>query len=196
LSPYEELECGLPPPLITEPSVRLPIMSTSRTVIILKGPNDWKAWIETIKATSLSGEIWEFVNPDLPAEEVKSLVEPVRPSLAAVRAENQPEDEAVLSQADYIKLRFSELQSAYSYDRRLYDTRYEAIKDLRIKILETIRIEFHLYTYDCTIVYDMLVRLKQRFQPSDRVQIQELITKWASLRTYKKTMNMEDWLMA
>ena len=116
----------------------------------------------------MAGEVWEYVNPDLPADEVKSLVKPVRTTLVAVISEQQPVGGTFLSRADYIKLRFSEVQFSYSCDQTDYERRLKAINSLHLEILRTIRIELYPYTYDCTTVHEKLVRLKQRCQPTIR----------------------------
>jgi tRNA A37 threonylcarbamoyladenosine synthetase subunit TsaC/SUA5/YrdC len=68
------------------------------------------------------------------------------------------------------------LQSDYSYERKEYDWKRKALADIRAEIIKSIKRDFISYTYNTETVYNLLVKLKERIAPIDKIRKRELIT--------------------
>ena len=66
-------------------------MSTA-TQVILNGMKDWDDWIEVIRKTALSADIWDLIDPDKPKGSIPKLKQLTRPEPSDVKlpAEGQP----------------------------------------------------------------------------------------------------------
>ena len=49
---------------------------TTSAKLILRNPDDWIAWLEMVKSTATTGQVWEYVNPSKTAAELPDLTEP------------------------------------------------------------------------------------------------------------------------
>ncbi len=65
---------------------------------------------------------------------------------------------------------------------------------LRIRVQETVSRQNLTYTFRCDSIYDMLLKLKQRFSPSDESRERDLIARYHKVRKAPKDRNIEDWL--
>jgi hypothetical protein len=70
------------------------------------------------------------------------------------------------------------LQSDYNYDWKEYDCKRRALADIRKQIVETIKQDYVSYTHKCDTVYDILVKLKDRIAPTDKIRERELIEQY------------------
>jgi hypothetical protein len=50
------------------------ITATAR--IILRSPDDWIPWLEMVKSTATTGQVWEYVNPSKTVDQIPELREP------------------------------------------------------------------------------------------------------------------------
>jgi len=156
---------------------------------------DWDDWIEVIRTTALGADIWELINPNKSKAQIKSLTQPVRPEPADIRP---PADGEVttaysdLSTDEREQLR--QLQSDYNYDRKEYDRKRRALADIRKQIVETIKRDYVSFTHKCDTVHDILVRLKDRIAPTDKIRERELIEQYKSACKPPKAQNIEQWI--
>ena len=74
------------------------------------------------------------------------------------------------------------LQREFEHDRKKYEEKVKAMKELRVRIQETIKRDYLPYTYKCDTAHQMLVRLMGRFAPTDRARKQELVSEWRKLQ--------------
>jgi len=58
------------------------------TPVILEEEKDWLPWIEVIQ--TVTGDLWDFVNPSVSLANLKRLEEPTEPTLVTVKAVNTP----------------------------------------------------------------------------------------------------------
>ena len=67
-------------------------VSTNR--IILKNPEDWIAWMEMVKSTATTGQVWEYIDPSKPKDQIPDLSEPKwpEPSDLSLTAEERTAD--------------------------------------------------------------------------------------------------------
>ena len=55
--------------------------TTIQTIpVILSTEKDWDKWIELIKTMSLKFNLWDHINPSLPESQLKTLIQPERPT--------------------------------------------------------------------------------------------------------------------
>jgi hypothetical protein len=171
--------------------------NATATRVILTGTSDWEEWIEVIKSTAITGDIWEYVNPNVAVPPV--LKAPIRPTPALIRnagasqsestqplgsgsqsestqtlgSGSQPVNSATAAYAnltDEEKQYLLYLQREFEHDRKKYEEKVKAMKDLRVRIQESIKREYLPYTYKCDAAHQMLVRLQDRFAPTDRAK--------------------------
>ena len=53
------------------------ITTTAR--IILRSPDDWIPWLEMVKSTATTGQVWEYVDPSKTVDQIPELHEPQWP---------------------------------------------------------------------------------------------------------------------
>lgn len=92
---------------------------------------------------------------------------------------------------DYLR----SLVSQYEEDRRDYKRQKEALARIRTKIQETLDPRHFVYARDES-PYKVLVRLQERFRPTDYARKQELRTTWLSLQRTNKVTDLEAWLQS
>jgi hypothetical protein len=78
------------------------------------------------------------------------------------------------------KEQLRQLQADYTYDRKEYDRKRKALAEIRIRIVETIKGDYVAYTHKCNTVYDILVKLKDRIAPTDKIRERDLIEQYKS----------------
>ena len=59
--------------------------STQKVTIILDGTHAWHDWLEVVKTKARAGKVWEYIDPSLPADRVKQLIEPRKPRPSDVK---------------------------------------------------------------------------------------------------------------
>ena len=91
---------------------------TTTARIILKGPDDWIPWMEMVKSTATTGQVWEYINPAKTKAEILDLTKPKwpEPSDLPLTAEEQA---GTLTAAH--KEELSELRSLYKLRLNRYD---------------------------------------------------------------------------
>jgi hypothetical protein len=165
-------------------------MSTTTSRVILNGMEDWDDWIEVIRAAAIGADIWDLINPNSGIPKV--LEEPKRPEPRDVHPENPglpPTPFSALSTDEKEQLRT--LQFDYSYDRKAYDRKKRALANVRIRIIESIKRDYFSCTHNCETVYDILVKLKDRFSPMDKIREQELIEDYRKVGVSPKAQGID-----
>ena len=59
--------------------------TVQKTSVILSSSADWEEWLEIVKTKALSGEVWDYVNPQTPKAILPALTQPVIPRPADVK---------------------------------------------------------------------------------------------------------------
>jgi hypothetical protein len=169
--------------------------ATTKTQVILAGPDDWDEWIEIVQTTTRKADIWNLVNPSTAKEKLPKLEPPKRPMPDDVKETiNTPSgsSQTTPSTSTVAPTKFSQLtedekeqlrilQKDYKYERKKYNQRTDALNDLRVHIQSTVERGQLSYTFKCENPYDMLVKLKERFAPTNRAREQESIREWKKL---------------
>ncbi|KAH6668220.1 hypothetical protein B0J14DRAFT_658137 [Halenospora varia] len=130
------------------------------------------AWLEVLKTASYRGDVWKYINP----ENVNNLilVEPVRPGPSLVAPNKTAFSALDIDKKQQLQI----LQDDYLYERKRYTVQKDTLNKLQVKIQESINRDYLQYTYDCDTPYDMIIKLKQQFAPSDITRERELIDAW------------------
>ena len=139
----------------------------------------------------MGGEIWEFVNPSTGKESLPTLVEPPLP-----RPEDVNPAHTTLTQlTDEEKEEYQLLRFNYKRKITIYDRQKAALASLRTYIQETISSTLLIYTFDCTIPYNMLKTLRQCVAPTDRARQLEASLKYQHLRQGLSNQSLNSWLL-
>lgn len=133
---------------------------------------DWDDWIEVIHTTALGADIWDCINPNKEKDTIQALILPPKPDLKDIKANATAYSELSTDERE----QYRQLQSDYNYERKEYDRKRKALADIRAEIIKTIKQDFISYTHNTETVYDLLVKLKERIAPTDKIHKRELIT--------------------
>jgi hypothetical protein len=133
---------------------------------------DWDDWIEVIHTTALGADIWDHINPNKEKDTLQDLILPPKPELKDIKANATAYLELSIDERE----QYRQLQSDYSYERKEYERKRKALVDIRAEIIKTIKRDFISYTHNTETVYDLLVKLKERIAPTDKIRKRELIT--------------------
>ena len=157
--------------------------STIKTVnCVLNGPGDWDEWLDTIQTAAKVANIWRYINPETQGNARPTLVEPVYPVPSEIK-------ENAVQLQDLEPIEREELQAR----RRLWyqthakwERQQEALSQMESRIRESIAKSFLSYTRRCDNAYEMLVKLKDRFKPTNDNRKEEVIAKYFQLQRSPK----------
>lgn len=147
-------------------------MSSSKTVVVLKGSQQWEDWYSIIKGRAQKADIWELIDPakpTLPEAETKPTM-PTTPSRDAL---------------DLYKLKLKE----YKEQKRSLNDLSDLIEDSVASYLLPV-----LRGAESSSPYHYLKVLKQHIAPSDYLTRQTLILQLDELRKAPKRQNILKWL--
>lgn len=193
--------------------------SSKSSPIILSSSKDWKPWIQLIKSIALEHDVWKYANPDATPHPFPT--EPMVPSPLSIRGPievSQPSSARTLrsqtpsgSSSDASPTTFRDpvfsdltpteqayLMSLFPVYNRLpsnHQKKIEALAKLRTRIQETLNPQFYFYA-EADTPFEILVKLRDRFMPSDYSQAQEVRTTWISLQKENKVVDVEAWLQS
>ena len=138
---------------------------TTHTVI-LASPNDWDEWIGIIKRKASANQIWKYVDPLTPADELLKLEEPTRASPQDVNSQK-----TLLSKLDEDeKEELQMLRLDHRDNLKLYRKQLSALNTLYSQIQSSISRTYLIYTLKSNTTYDVLMSLKQRVAPIDKAR--------------------------
>src|ERR1700730_10239084 len=139
---------------------------------------------------ALGADIWDYINPDKEKDTVPTLIQPPKPRLADIKAGATTYSELSTDEREQLR----QLQSDYNYERKEYDRKRKALADIRVEIIKSIKRDFISYTHNTETVYDLLVKLKDRIAPTDKIRKRELITAYKAACKPPKAQNVEQWI--
>ncbi|POS84372.1 protein phosphatase 2A regulatory subunit PR55, partial [Erysiphe pulchra] len=171
-------------------------VSALSTSIVLKSKVDWEPWVELIQTSANEYDVWKFVNPMVKKENLAVLTEPKKPTYSDVKASTEQNTSiAYSSLSPDEKEEFRQLKEDYNTEKKQYREQQLALGRLRIKIQESVDVAYLPYTYKCETVHDMLVKLSDRFAPTDNIRRQEVLSDWNSSRFNEVSKeDFDDWI--
>jgi hypothetical protein len=140
------------------------ITTTAR--IILRGPADWIPWLEMVKSTATTGQVWEYVDPSKAT--TPALAEPTWPEPSSLTRSQEEIDTGILTTAH--KEELSEKRSLYKLQLNRYDQRRASLAHLHRFIQESVHPDHIHHIFECDTVHKMLVNLQKRLKPKDDVR--------------------------
>lgn len=164
--------------------------SAQKVTVILDGTHAWHDWLEVIKTKARAGEVWEYVDPSLAANQVLELIVPKKPKPSDVK---QGAVSPIDLNDDELK-KLQQLQNTAKPELKEYELKERALNELVKHIQETVSATYISWTYDRDTVYEMLVALQKRLKPKDDVRRRELIDKLIKLRDNPKSRQIDEWL--
>jgi hypothetical protein len=166
--------------------------TTTSVRAILKGPDDWIPWLEMVKSTATTGQIWEYVNPSKKADEIPSLTEPTWPEPSSLPRSQEEIASGILTTAH--KEDLSEHRSLYKLQLNRYDQRKASLAHLHRFIQETVHPDHIHHTFECDTVQEMLVNLQKRLKPKDDVRRLQLTDQYRELQKSPKSNDLNAWM--
>ena len=162
---------------------------TTHTVI-LASPNDWDEWIGIIKRKASANQIWKYVDPSTPADELPKLEEPTRASPQDVNSEKTKLSELDEDEKEELRM----LRLDHRDNLKLYRKQLLALDTLCSQIQSSISRTYLVYTLKSDTTYDVLVSLKQRVAPTDEARKILLATQYGKLKKALRNQNFEVWV--
>ena len=166
--------------------------TTTSAKLILRNPDDWIPWLEMVKSTATTGQVWDYVDPSKTVAQLPALTEPTwpQPNDLPLTAEEQA---GTLTAAH--KEELSELRGLYKLTLNRYDQRKASIANLHRIIQETVHPDRVHHTFNCDSVHQMLVNLQSRLKPKEDVRRLQLTDQYRELQKSPKSKNLDNWLM-
>jgi hypothetical protein len=161
--------------------------TTDKLAIILTDQNQWIKWLELVKTAASERQVWQFINPATSADDLPILEMPEKPRPSDVSPPTNTAGDLIAdpTEAQLLAVRYKSLddnereeyrqmQRDYEYERVKYDRCYEALAKISTRIQSSVHVDKMHYTYNCDLVYKMLLKLRKRFAPTDTICEQEL----------------------
>src|SRR5436309_9961862 len=167
-------------------------VTSART--ILKGPDDWIPWLEMVKSTATTVQVWEYVDPSKTADQIPALTEPEWPVASDLPLTAEERDSGTLTAAH--KEQLSELRSLYKLRLSRYDQRKASLASLHRFIQETVHPDRVHHTFNCDSVHQMLVNLQEHLKPKEDVRRLQLTDQYRELQKSTKNKSIDSWLMS
>jgi transposase InsO family protein len=161
--------------------------------IILKDPDNWLPWLEMVKSTATTGQVWEYVDPSKTTDQIPTLPEPKWPESSDLPLTAEEQDSGTLTPAH--KEQLTELRSLYKLRLSRYDQRKASLASLHRIIQETVHPDRVHHTFECDSVHQMLVNLQQRLKPRDDVRRLQLTDQYRELQKSPKNKNLDTWII-
>ena len=184
------------------------MMSSTSTsgLVILTTQKDWRSWKDNIDIYADQFGIRSYIDPSkpdpgLPKEPKRPIVTDIKATTPDTTADrdadgNYPHRTTLysdLSPSEQDHLRLLMLQ--YDEDKRYWRKQVEGMAKLRVKIQETVAVDNHVYTRGPT-AYAAIVKLQNRFKPTDEARESELTDTWNTLVGTNKVSDIDTWLQA
>jgi hypothetical protein len=167
--------------------------ATTTAKTILKGPADWIQWLEMVKSTATTGQVWVYVDPSKTAAQLPALNEPTWPEPSNLAQSQEEITTGVLTSAH--KEELSEQRSLYKLQLNRYDQQKTSLAHLHQFIQETVHPDHIHYTFECNTVHEMLVNLQRRLKPTDDIRRLQLTDQYRQLQKAPKNKDLDMWLL-
>jgi hypothetical protein len=159
--------------------------TTTKVSVTLNGTDDWVEWLEVVKSTAATGQVWEYVDPSnaqVPALQEPSVPEPRDVNPTAVN---------ILGLSDAERLELRELRELYKFALTRYDRRKNALAELQRHIQSTVARPYVHHTFNCDTVHQMLVNLQKRLKLRNDVKRLQLIDQYRDLQKPPNSKNID-----
>ena len=160
---------------------------------IWQGPDDWISWIETVKSTATTGQVWEYVDPSKDdAGQIPSLTEPTWPQPSDLPRSQEEIASGRLTTTH--KEELTERRSLFKLQRNRYDQRKAPLAHLRRFIQEMVHQDHVHHSFDCDTVHTTLVNLQMRLRPMDDDRRLQLTDQHRELQKSPKNKDLDTWI--
>ena len=158
--------------------------------IVLNAPRDWEVWIDMIQNRAKVANVWKYIDPETPKENLPILTRPAPPTARDVNPAKTLISELTPIEVEELK----SLREDRKDRNREYERQQSAIRDLHTLIHETVSRFYYTYLLKKETLHDMIVALKLRIAPTDRAREIELTNQYQKLKKVQKTQNIDEWL--
>ena len=165
-------------------------MTTTPVTVILTTHADWDEWIEVIKTMARGKDIWEYVNPKTPKRSLPILTPPELPTIQSISEDAESYSSLSATNREFYRLE----RQSYHQDRTEYLETKKNLVNFCTRIQQLVSRQNLSITFKCDTPYDMLVKLHDRFAPTDQTREQEMIARYHRLLKAPKGRNLETWL--
>jgi len=159
--------------------------------VILSKSQDWQRWYQLIRTGAVNADIWEYVNPDTTEPILPKLTAPIEPTVSSVKA-------AATSYADLdenLTLQLRDLKESFKRHYKEYREKKAAIAALVKRIQETVDERNHYLLEDLTTPHEMLVALKERLSPTQKIRERDVAAAYKKLLKPPRDSDLDDWLV-
>ena len=159
--------------------------------VILSKSQDWQRWYQLIRTGAVNADIWEYVNPDTTEPILPKLTAPIEPTVSSVKA-------AATSYGDLdenLTLQLRDLKESFKRHYKEYREKKAAIAALVKRIQETVDERNHYLLEDLTTPHEMLVALKERLSPTQKIRERDVAAAYKKLLKPPRDSDLDDWLV-
>ncbi|KAF1935520.1 hypothetical protein EJ02DRAFT_312458, partial [Clathrospora elynae] len=146
----------------------------TKATVILEKPLDWQEWLFLRRNKATLNGIWEYCNPDTSLDELKKLVEPIRPMPASVAEGVMLRSKLTQEQ----RLDYQDMLDTWELEYKTFLQRQKALNKLTSEIAQTTA-QSNLYLLEGkSTAYEWLKALKEHLSPNTARRSRELIQRY------------------
>jgi len=160
--------------------------TTTKASITLSGTDDWVEWLEVVKSTAATGQVWEYVDPT--KTQIPTLQEPHLPEPKDVN----PTADNLQGLSDVERLELREQRELYRFSLTRYDRRRNTLAELQRHIQSTVARPYVHHTFNCDSVHQMLVNLQKWLKPKNDVRRLQIIDQYRELQKPPTNKKLDD----
>ncbi|KAJ3454407.1 hypothetical protein MRS44_018301 [Fusarium solani] len=155
--------------------------------VILKGPGNWNLWINIIRKSATSHNIWEFIDPSKATK--PALSKPKEPTFLDINP--KAASLAALTADEFRRLEF--LYSSYRTQCQTYRGQQKALASIQQHIVNTVG-SYYGTIEDCDEVASELAVLRARIEPSDYDHEQRILERYYAVLKGPTRTKLETWI--
>ncbi|KAJ5900417.1 uncharacterized protein N7473_004487 [Penicillium subrubescens] len=158
----------------------------------LRSKPQWRVWIDYIKSAAVSEGVWQYMDPDLSDDEVKTLPnieDPPTPEMV------NPDVSDIAELTDEEYKRFNRYTTQWTLHRPIWKEAWKGLNRLNDKITSSVATEHHSRLVGCRTPREKLLKLKENFAPEEDTRREELRQAWREMIRYKpRSTVIDQWL--
>jgi hypothetical protein len=159
------------------------------STFILSTLDDWEMWLSMIKARFIMLDIWEYINPDTPDDQLPTLEEPVCPTAKDSEGRMVPASQLTPDER-YI---YDIAVQLYPSRREAYDLKREHLRVSASYIKGRVARQYRSYTNHAA-ARDILLSLQKKSDSSTVLLETEWLIQYEALKTTPKASQIEAYL--
>jgi predicted DNA-binding protein (UPF0251 family) len=172
----------------------------TKTSTILTKPDDWELWLLVKRDIAERHDIWEYVDPSRSTDELPQLKhekpkqKPLWKFKRTQLSAEEREDINIKDLTDQELSVYKTWKEEHKSEAAVWQRKQNAVKDLNIKIIRTVKTKHLSLIINCQDLYSQLTTLKKHFSLSVGERDQQLRNRYLAVCARPKKASVETWL--